>query len=70
MIRETGTVPPLQAHDPTTVRNMLMTVDAESFLRIAALYPKTEEDLKVRALERREFFLKSYRKGEKKRKAA
>ena len=33
-----------------------MSVTADNFLRIAELYPKTLEDLKMRALERRSFF--------------
>ena len=32
------------------------------------MYPKTMEDLKLRALERREFFLTNYRKAESERK--
>ena len=50
------------------MKNLVMCVKAEDFLRIASLYPKTMEDLKVRGLERREFFLKTYRKAEARRK--
>ena len=40
-----------------------MSVTAANFLRIAELYPKTMEDLKIRALERRKFFQNSYEKA-------
>jgi len=64
-----GGVPPLQAQSQTiTTSNLMMCVDADTFRRIAELYPKTMEDLKERALERREFWLAHYRKSERERK--
>ena len=46
--------------DDTKTKNKFMSISNENFIRIAELYPKTMEDLKVRALERRQFFHRSY----------
>ena len=68
MIRESGTIPPLQAQDELRVSRLFMCVKADTLLRLATLYPRTMEDLKVRALERREFFLTTFAKSETRRK--
>ena len=55
-VRKEGFLPPLKYVDDTKTKNLFMSVTADNFLRIAELYPKTMEDLKMRALERRKFF--------------
>ena len=67
-IRKERVLPPLRYVDDTKSKNLFMSISRENFLRIAELYPKTMEDLKVRALERRQFFQKSYESELQKRK--
>lgn len=44
-----------------------MCIDANVFLDLCELYPQTADDLKMRALERRQFFIDQLHKAEAKR---
>ena len=45
-----------------------MCIDADVFLDLCELYPQTADDLKMRALERRQFFIDQLHKSEALRK--
>ena len=44
-----------------------MCIDADVFLNLCELYPQTADDLKMRALERRQFFMDQLHKSEAQR---
>lgn len=41
-----------------------MCIDADQFLMLSELYPQTANDLKIRSLEKRQFFMEQFKQSE------